>query len=126
MRANLCDIEDLRDERCHTRSTPPNGSMGDKLIMKRTILSASLVLCLHSATAGTGYYLVSTYPDEGQRSLDFKYWNAKPSGIAPLSSPELGVGYNVNAVWFTEASVAWFHSRAGGTSLSTYEWQNDF
>jgi hypothetical protein len=95
--------------------------------MKKMIAFASLVvLGQQAATAGTGYYLVTTYPNAGQRTVDFKYWNAKPSGRPPRSSPELGFGYNVNSRWFTELTAAWFQLSPGGNRLAAIEWQNDF
>jgi hypothetical protein len=78
------------------------------------------------ALAGeTGYYLVSTYPNSGEATVDFKYWNAKPTGLAPRSSPELGLGYNVNDRWFTELSAAWFARSPGAQHFAALEWQND-
>src|SRR6266571_4354796 len=77
--------------------------------MKKLIALASLaVLGQQAAVAGTGYYMVVPYPNEGQRIVDFKYWNAKPTGQPPRSSPEIGFGYNVNSRWFTELSASWF------------------
>jgi hypothetical protein len=95
--------------------------------MKKILVLASLALCVQQqALAGTGYYLVTTYPDEGRRTLDFKYWNAKPDGLAPRSAPELGFGYNVNSRWFTEVMGEWFQLSPGSNHLAALEWQNDF
>ena len=95
--------------------------------MRKLITFAALaVLGQQAAIAGTGYYLVSTYPNEGQRTVDFKYWNAKPSGRPPRSSPELGFGYNVNSRWYTEVIAAWFQLSPGSNKLAATEWQNDF
>lgn len=95
--------------------------------MKKLIALVSLaVLGQQAAVAGTGYYLVTTYPNEGQRTIDFKYWNAKPTGRPPRSMPELGLGYNVNSVWYTELTAAWFKVSPGSNKLSAIEWQNDF
>jgi hypothetical protein len=95
--------------------------------MKKILLLTSLALCAQQAAAqSTGYYLVTTYPDEGQRTVDFKYWNAKPDGRAPRSAPEIGFGYNVNSRWFTEVMAEWFQLSPGSNHLSAIEWQNDF
>jgi hypothetical protein len=65
--------------------------------MKKTLLLALLALSAQQqAMAGTGYYLVSTYPTEGQRTVDFKYWDARPSGKPSRGSPELVFCYTVN------------------------------
>jgi len=94
--------------------------------MKKMIALASLALLgPQAAIAGTGYYLVVPYPNEGQSIVDFKYWNAKPSGQPPRSSPEIGFGYNVNSRWFTELSATWFQMSPGSNKLSAFEWQND-
>lgn len=95
--------------------------------MKKLLVLTVLASCLQQqAAAGTGYYLVSTYPTEGQRTVDFKYWNAKPGGQPARSSPELGFGYTVNSRWYTELTAQWFQFGPGAEHLSGFEWQNDF
>lgn len=95
--------------------------------MKKILLLTILALCAQrQAAADTGYYLVTTYPNEGQRSVDFKYWNAKPTGKTPRSSPELGLAWNVNSRWYTELTAQWFQISPGSNHLSAIEWQNDF
>ncbi|MES2760239.1 MAG: hypothetical protein V4693_22915 [Pseudomonadota bacterium] len=78
------------------------------------------------ALAGTGYYLVSTYPNAGQRTVDFKYWQARPDGREPRSSPEIGLAYNVSSRWYTELTGVWFKASPGSNHLSRLAWQNDF
>jgi hypothetical protein len=99
-----------------------------KKILIPAILACSTlaVSAQQPAFAGTGYYLVSTYPTEGQRTIDFKYWNAKPNGEPPRSSPELGFGYTVNSRWYTELTAQWFQFSPGSNRLAAIEWQNDF
>lgn len=95
--------------------------------MKRTLACAALALITYSdAFAETGYYLVTTYPNEGQRSIDFKYWNAKAPGLPPVSSPEIGFGYNVTSRWYTELTAQWFRASPGSDHLAGIEWQNDW
>ncbi|WLI87468.1 hypothetical protein Q4S45_11990 [Massilia sp. R2A-15] len=94
--------------------------------MKKILVLTSLALLMQQAAADTGYYLVTTYPNEGQRSVDFKYWNAKPAGKAPRSSPELGLAWNVTSRWYTELTAQWFQMSPGSNHLSAVEWQNDF
>lgn len=94
--------------------------------MKKILVLAVLATLAQQAAGATGYYLVSTYPTEGQRTIDFKYWNAKPTGKAPRSSPELGFSYNVNARWYTEVVAQWFELSPGANHLVALEWQNDF
>lgn len=79
------------------------------------------------AQAGTGYYLVTTYPNAGQRTVDFKYWKARTSNGVTSSSPEIGLGYSVNTRWYTELTAAWYQGgRWPSQHLSAIEWQNDF
>lgn len=95
--------------------------------MKKILVLASMVLFVQQqAAAGTGYYLVTTYPNEGQRTIDFKYWNARPTGRPPRSSPEIGFGYNVSSRWFTELTAQWFQMAPGSNHLAAIMWQNDF
>lgn len=78
------------------------------------------------ASAETGYYLVTTYPDEGQRAVDFKYWASRLDGKPLLAAPEIGLAYNVTSRWYTELTVVGFKRGAGSTHLVAAEWQNDF
>jgi hypothetical protein len=93
-----------------------------KLLM---VLAATLG-CTFEAAAETGYYLVSTYPVDGQRAVDFKYWASKLDARPLLASPEIGLAYNVNSRWYTELTAAGFKMGAGATHLAAAEWQNDF
>ena len=92
--------------------------------MKKLLLFFSLCGATAYASA-TGYYLVSTYPNEGERTVDFKYWNAKAKGGPRVDAPEIGFGYNVNARWFTEVSASWLRVSPGSQQLAALEWQND-
>jgi hypothetical protein len=87
-------------------------------------------LLLFAATAplhaATGYYMVTTYPNVGQKSVDFKYWNAHPSGAPGRNAPELGFGYNVTSRWYTELTGVWFQLNPGPLKFTGAEWQNDF
>ena len=93
--------------------------------MRHTGLMLLMAMLATSAAAETGYYVVTPYPNDGERVVDFKYWNAKPSGKPPRDLPEIGFAYNVNSRWYTELSVAWFRFGAGSEKLASVEWQND-
>jgi hypothetical protein len=93
--------------------------------MKNKPLLLLLALLANSAAASTGYYVVVPYPNAGEAAVDFKYWNAKPSGKPPRDLPEIGLAYNVNARWYTEVSVSWFRMSPGSEKLAAIEWQND-
>jgi hypothetical protein len=78
------------------------------------------------ACAATGYYLVSIYDVEGQKSVDFKYWNADYNNGPNVSSPEIGFGYGVTSRWYTELSAVWIRVHGRLDKLAGMEWQNDF
>jgi hypothetical protein len=51
--------------------------------MKKILVLAPLAWLVHStAAAGTGYYVESTHGNEAERTVDYKYWRAKPGGRA--------------------------------------------
>ena len=82
--------------------------------------------CPGLAFAGPGYYVVTTYEDEGRKTLDFKYWAVKESGAAPVAWPEIGLGYNVTRRWFTELYLGYVNTPGNGTGLADVNWQNDY
>jgi hypothetical protein len=92
---------------------------------KLAVLGFAAVLCMPSAHAETGYYLVSTYDVEGQTSLDYKYWNAHYKGLT-VAAPEFGVGYGVTSRWYTELSAMWIKINGTAGRWVETEWQNDY
>ncbi|MES2264031.1 MAG: hypothetical protein V4724_36385 [Pseudomonadota bacterium] len=92
--------------------------------MKKFIVLAALLP--QFASAGTGYYLVSTYDVEGQKSIDVKYWNADYRNPPRVSAPELGFGYGVTSRWYTELSAMWIRVHGRSDGLAALEWQNDY
>lgn len=91
--------------------------------MKRALLLA--LLLPQSVMAATGYYLVSVYDVEGQRTLDYQYWNAR-SGGRSVSAPDIGLGYGVTGRWYTELIANYFRPDGGPTHLTGVSWQNDY
>ena len=55
-----------------------------------------------SAAADPGYYVVTAYDNEGQRSIDLRYWTVKKPNQPAKLWPEIGVGYGVTSRWHTE------------------------
>jgi len=94
---------------------------------KRLTLAAALALALAAphALAYTGYYLVPVYADEGLFGVDYRYWNAKRYGNAPVGAPDVGLSYGVNSRWTTELLGTWIQTDAGGTTLTGQAWQNE-
>lgn len=95
--------------------------------MKKVLVLASLILLAHGyACAGPGYYLVSTYEDEGRSAIDFKLWNVKMPGAPALRSPEIGFSYGVTRRWYTELYATYMRTDAAGMELRDISTQNDF
>ncbi|SFU86280.1 hypothetical protein [Pseudoduganella namucuonensis] len=92
--------------------------------MKKLIVLAAL--SPQFACAATGYYLVSTYDVEGQRSIDYKYWNADYKHSSSTSSPEIGYGYGVTSRWYTELYAVWRRPHGRDSKLAGVAWQNDY
>lgn len=100
-----------------------------RIIMSFTkfIFSFSLLLatcCV--AHAEPGYYLVSTYENEGEKTVDFKYWSVKIPGDPIVRSPEIGFGYGVTKRWYTELYLSYLKPVGQDAKLVDITWQNDF
>lgn len=91
----------------------------------RLLVAGLLAAVAMPAGAATGYYLVEVYSDPGRVTLDYKYWNAKSSGMIPIGAPELGVGYGVNSRWYTELYGVTQQDAIQGTQMMSLNWQND-
>jgi len=98
----------------------------NKKLIAAVALTSSLVLSFPLAQAGTGYYLVSVYNEEGEHGIDYKYWNADYTHGVGGASPEIGYSYVVTPRWYTEVSAVWFHRHGAANALSATSWQNDF
>lgn len=85
----------------------------------------SFAACLQ-AYAGTGYYLISTYENEGEKSIDFRFWNVNARDANAVYAPTIGFGYGVTKRWYTEVLVGWAHHAQNGTRLNSLAWQNDY
>lgn len=95
--------------------------------MKKIVLLTFLLLIAHApAWASTGYYLVSTYGEEGEKTVDFKFWNVKTPDAPATRSPEIGFGYGVTKRWFSELYLTYSSDEKSGTNFSGANWQNDY
>ena len=95
--------------------------------MTRTLVLASLLLLSAApACADPGYYVVTAYDNEGQRSVDFRYWTVRLRGSPVFAWPEVGFGYGVTSRWTTGVLASWIGSSQMATRLSTWNWQNEF
>jgi hypothetical protein len=88
-------------------------------------MAAMLLAAASAARADPGYYVVTAYPNEGERSIDFRYWTVKAPNQYATRWPEFGVGYGVNSRWYTELYASYIGSTDYPTQLNTLNWQND-
>ena len=94
--------------------------------MKRLCATSLALLLPLGAAADPGYYLVSVYENEGEKSVDFRYWTVKFPGSPEVIWPEIGFGYGVTRRWYTEVYASYIGSAGQATRLSTWNWQNDY
>ncbi len=88
--------------------------------MPALLVAVLLLMMPVCVWADPGYYLVSVYDNEGQRSLDFRYWTVKQSGKPDVISPEIGFGYGVTKRWYTELYVSHIGNEVGATYPSSW------
>jgi hypothetical protein len=88
-------------------------------------LLATLLGACAARAADPGYYVVTTYSDEGLRTLDFRYWTVKFPGSHATRWPEAGFGYGVTSRWTTGLYASYIGSTDSATHLNTLNWQND-
>ncbi|MFZ6657492.1 hypothetical protein [Undibacterium sp. TJN19] len=87
---------------------------------------AACLLASAPAIAGSGYYLVSIYENEGEKTIDYKSWSSFVDNRPTSTVPELGLSYMPNKTWYTEIYASWFRRGAGSLANSAWAWQNDF
>ena len=95
-----------------------------RLLVQLACAAALCAVC-GTAAADPGYYVVTVYDNEGQRSLDLRYWTVKFPQRPEMIWPEAGFGYGVSSRWYTELYGSWIGSSQLPTQLSTLNWQND-
>jgi hypothetical protein len=94
--------------------------------LKKIIALAGLLLAAAgSAMASTGYYLVTVYENEDEKSLDFKWWQ-RGTARSPVGSPEYGFGYGVTKRWYSEIYATYINTEFTGNFARDTTWQNDY
>lgn len=95
--------------------------------MKKFALSATLAMLVHGfAVASPGYYLVTVYDEEGEKTVETGLWQVKPSDAPAVASPYIAFGYGVSSRWYTEAYIHYFRDTGGNTHFNDIAWQNDY
>jgi hypothetical protein len=78
-----------------------------------------------AAHAGTGYYLVTVYDNEGEQAIDYRFWSVKGRSGAAVWSPELGLSWNPTRNWYTNLRAISLRTEASGHVYLGTGWQND-
>jgi hypothetical protein len=95
-------------------------------MIKATALCLSLLGAGSTAFADPGYYVVTAYDNEGQRSIDLRYWTVKTPGSPATLWPEIGFGYGVTTRWYTEVYGSFIGTHDTAFKPSTWNWQNEY
>ena len=72
------------------------------------------------------YYLIPTYENAAETTVDFRLWSVKIPGDPRVSGTEVGIGHGVTRAWYTELLIGYLHTPQTGTRRSDFAWQNDF
>ena len=91
----------------------------------RFVLPLVLAAASGPAAADPGYYVVTAYDNEGQRTIDLRYWTVKKPGKAAMLWPEVGFGYGVTSRWHTELLASFIGTADTATRLDDWQWQNN-
>lgn len=94
-------------------------------LAKRLALAVLVAAATAAAHADPGYYVVTAYDNEGQRTIDLRYWTVKKPGKAAMLWPEVGVGYGVTSRWHTELLASSIGTADTAMRLDDWQWQND-
>ncbi len=92
--------------------------------MKKSFYSAALLAALHAPAllAGPMDYIYTPNMTAGETELDIKFGTARQGDGSRAQAVSVGLGYGVNAHWFTEGYFK--RDQTGGVSLA--EWENKF
>ena len=96
------------------------------LCSARSLATCLLAFTSTLAAADPGYYVVTAYDNEGQRSIDFRYWTVKSPGSPAVLWPEVGIGYGVTSRWYTEIFGSFIGTMDTAFKRSSLNWQNEF
>ena len=91
----------------------------------RFALPLVLAAASGSAAADPGYYVVTAYDNEGQRTIDLRYWTVKKPGKPAMLWPEVGIGYGLTSRWHTELLASFIGTADTATKLDDWQWQNN-
>ncbi|MGZ3159687.1 MAG: hypothetical protein ACXU7D_08580 [Burkholderiaceae bacterium] len=94
-----------------------------KIVFIVVILTST---CANLSYAGPGDYVASTYDNDGQLEIDFKFGNVGKAGQEREREASFGLGYGVTRAWFTELYIAYARNGDNATQPEAYSWLNAF
>ncbi len=95
-------------------------------MIKPVVLFLSLLSACGIALADPGYYVVTAYDNEGQRTVDLRYWTVKSAGSPATLWPEIGLGFGVTSRWYTELYASFIGTMSTAFKKDTFNWQNEY
>ena len=79
-----------------------------------------------SVHAGPSEYVYTPIVEQGEKEVDYKFGTAKARDGSRTSAMSLGLGYGVNAWWFTEVYVKAKRETPDSWRYDAIEWENKF
>jgi hypothetical protein len=76
--------------------------------------------------AGPSDYVLTPIVEQGEKELELKLGTAKDKNGDRQTTTSIGLGYGVNAWWFTEISAKWNRESPNSTHFDAFEWENKF
>ncbi len=78
------------------------------------------------AHAGANDYVTMPTVEQGEREIDFKWGTQKNRDGTSEAATSMGLGYGVNAWWFSELYVQYKRPPGQTNSFDAWEWENRF
>lgn len=90
------------------------------------LAGAGIFLAAHQVFAGPADYVHTPAVEQGEREIDIKFGHWTMNGTQPQTDSSIGLGYGVNAWWFTEIYVKGRKANGQSTTYEATEWENKF
>ncbi len=92
----------------------------------RLPLACSLLIFSTLAHADANDYIRTATVEEGEREVDFKWGNQKNKDGTRERATSVGLGFGVNAWWFTEVYAKYKQAPNEPQGFDAWEWENKF
>lgn len=87
---------------------------------------AGILLACQLAFAGPADYVYTPTVEQGEREIDVKFGHWNTNAAQPQTDSSIGLGYGVNAWWFTEIYMKRRKANGQPTTYDATEWENRF